>query len=72
MSFNSSVQQTSAGVAAFIAGAIVTKDEAGKLQHYPIVGYIAIAACFLSIWAASRILSADEYEERKKDAAKEA
>lgn len=66
MSFNSSVQQTSAGVAAFIAGAIVTKDEAGKLQHYPIVGYIAIAACFLSIWAASRILSADEYEERKR------
>lgn len=71
MSFNSSVQQTSAGVAAFIAGAIVTKDEAGKLQHYPIVGYIAIAACFLSIWAASRILSADEYEERKREASSE-
>lgn len=71
MSFNSSVQQTSAGVAAFIAGAIVTKDEAGKLQHYPIVGYIAIAACFLSIWAASRILSADEYEERKGKASKQ-
>ncbi|MFM2286740.1 MAG: hypothetical protein RLZZ543_2237 [Bacteroidota bacterium] len=71
MSFNSSVQQTSAGVAAFIAGAIVTKDEAGKLQHYPIVGYIAIAACFISIWAASRILSADEYEERKRELASE-
>ena len=62
MSFNSSVQQTTAGIAAFISGSIVTENGTGKLQHYPIVGYIAITACFISIWAASRIVSADEYE----------
>jgi len=72
MSFNSSVQQLSAGIAAFIAGAIVTEDTSGKLQHYPTVGYIAIVACFFSIWAASRILSADDYERQQDEKAKQA
>lgn len=61
MSFNSSVQQLSAGIAAFMSGAIVTENEAGQLQNYSVVGYIAMAACVLSIWAAYRIVSAEEY-----------
>ena len=41
---------------------IVSEYGTGKLQNYHIVGYIAILACFISIWAASRIVSADEYD----------
>ena len=72
MSFNSSVQQLSAGIAAFIAGAIVTEDASGKLHNYPTVGYIAIVACFFSIWAASRIVSADDYERQLAEKNKQA
>jgi predicted MFS family arabinose efflux permease len=61
MSFNSSVQQLTAGVAAFISGAIVTENSSGQLVNYNVVGYLAIVACFLSIWAASRIVTAEEY-----------
>jgi DHA1 family inner membrane transport protein len=71
MSFNSSVQQTSSGIAAFIAGGIVTEDVSGKLEHYPYVGYIAIVACLISIWAASRIMNADDYEELQVKSQKE-
>lgn len=71
MSFNSSVQQLTAGIAAFISGALVTEDAQGKLENYNIVGYIAMIACVFSIWAAYRIVSADEYE-RKQTALKSA
>jgi predicted MFS family arabinose efflux permease len=66
MSFNSSVQQLSAGIAAFVSGAIVTENQAGQLQNYHIVGYIAMAACVMSIWAAYRIVTADEYLQKLK------
>lgn len=55
MSFNSSVQQLSAGIAAFIAGSIVGKDQAGRLTNYNYVGYIALIAGIVAIYAATRI-----------------
>jgi len=61
MSFNSSVQQLSAGIAAFIAGSIVT-EKGGHLQNYHFAGYLAMAACVLSIWAATRLKTVDEYK----------
>lgn len=61
MSFNSSVQQLTAGVAAFISGAIVTENLSGQLVNYNVVGYLAITACIISIWAAFRIVTAEEY-----------
>jgi predicted MFS family arabinose efflux permease len=61
MSFNSSVQQLTAGVAAFISGAIVTENSSGQLVNYNVVGYLAITACIISIWAAFRIVTAEEY-----------
>lgn len=60
MSFNSSVQQLSAGVAAFIGGAIVIENEAGKLEHYNIVGYIAVVSSLFAIYAASKIFAVDQ------------
>jgi MFS transporter, DHA1 family, inner membrane transport protein len=55
MAFNSSVQQLGSGIAAFAAGAIVTKNSSGLYEHYNYVGYIAIAINLLSIFVISRI-----------------
>jgi predicted MFS family arabinose efflux permease len=56
MSINSSVQQLSSGLAAFIAGAIVTKDSStGQLQNYSIVGAIAVCASLLCIFLAKKV-----------------
>jgi predicted MFS family arabinose efflux permease len=55
MSFNSSVQQISSGIAASIAGALVTRNELGQLEHYNWVGYIALVAGVLAILAAGRV-----------------
>ncbi|MES2836132.1 MAG: MFS transporter [Bacteroidota bacterium] len=60
MSINSSVQQLSASLAAFIAGLIVQKNAAGELVNYNYVGYIAIAASLLAILVASKIKVVDE------------
>jgi predicted MFS family arabinose efflux permease len=59
MSFNSSVQQLSAGIAAFIGGAIVKEDTGGQLINYSFVGYLAIASSLFAIYAASRIYSVE-------------
>lgn len=60
MSFNSSAQQLSAGIAAFIAGSIVGKDEAGRLTNYNYVGYIALLAGIIAVYAATRIKSTEK------------
>lgn len=60
MSINSSVQQLSSSLAAFIAGLIVQKNAAGELVNYNYVGYIAIAASLLAILVASKIKIVDE------------
>lgn len=59
MSFNSSVQQISSGIAASIAGAIVTRNELGQLEHYNWVGYIALVAGIWAILAAAQVKSAE-------------
>ena len=45
--------QLGTGLAAFIAGSILTKNEAGEIVHYEIVGYIGIAISMicLLVWA---------------------
>jgi MFS transporter, DHA1 family, inner membrane transport protein len=56
MAFNASVQQLGSGVAAFIAGSIVVKNEvSGLYEHFNYVGYVAIAISLLSIIVISRI-----------------
>lgn len=50
MSINSSVQQLSASLASFIAGAIVMENANGKIDYYNIVGYIAIAAGIIAVY----------------------
>jgi predicted MFS family arabinose efflux permease len=46
-SFNAlgaAIQQVSGGVASVIAGQIVTMAPDGKLEHFPLVGYVVVAA----------------------------
>jgi len=43
-----SVQQLSGGLASLIAGHIVTMGADGKLQHFPVVGYVVVAVSLVA------------------------
>lgn len=50
-SFNSSVQQLGSGLAALVAGFIVSKEpETGKLLHYNWVGYLSIVVLLFCVY----------------------
>jgi hypothetical protein len=51
------VQQISSGLAAYMAGLIIVKDAGGHLQHYNIVGYIAIGFSLIALYVAKNIKS---------------
>lgn len=50
MSVNSSVQQISGGVAAYIAGLIVIQRPDGFLERYPIIGYVVVSTIAITIF----------------------
>lgn len=56
MSINASLQQIAGGVAAAVAGIIVTQPSKGApLQHYNVVGYVIVGISILSIFLMSRV-----------------
>ncbi|WP_192821419.1 MFS transporter [Rufibacter sp. LB8] len=56
MSVNSSVQQLASGMAAFIAGLIITNDPiTQKLQHFGTIGIIASVFTVLSMWVVTKL-----------------
>ncbi len=55
MSINTAIQQLGAGIAAYMAGIIVTQNDLGVLQHYSVVGYWAMGMALLSIYLASKL-----------------
>jgi predicted MFS family arabinose efflux permease len=55
LSFNSAVQQLSAGLASFLAGLILAEGVNGELLNYDTVGYFAIVLSLLCIPLARRI-----------------
>jgi predicted MFS family arabinose efflux permease len=55
MSLGSSVQMMSSGVASLLAGMIITRNAAGQMEHYNLVGYFAVACGMLSLWLARRL-----------------
>ncbi len=59
MSINTCVQQLGAGIAAFVAGSIVTQLPSGQLQHYNWVGYWAMGMAIFAIYLASRVKTVD-------------
>lgn len=46
---SASVQQLSGGVAALVAGYIVTVGPGGKLQHFDVVGYVVVATSLVTV-----------------------
>ncbi|NDK56700.1 MFS transporter [Pontibacter sp. BT213] len=50
MSINSSVQQLSAGVAAFVSGLIVQEAADGRLQHFNWDGILACVITLIAVW----------------------
>ncbi len=55
MALNSALQQFTLGIVTFIGGTIITNNAKGELEHYEIVGYMAIIATLISIFLAKKI-----------------
>jgi predicted MFS family arabinose efflux permease len=55
MSLGSSVQMGASGLASLLAGLIITRDAAGQMQHYNLVGYLALCFGLGSLWMAQRL-----------------
>lgn len=49
MGVNSSVAQVSGGFASALAGMIVVQTPAGKLEHYPTLGYVVVVSMIVTI-----------------------
>lgn len=49
MSVNASVQQISGGIAAVVAGLIVSESASGKLEHFDILGDVVIGSVFITV-----------------------
>ncbi|MBL8993428.1 MAG: MFS transporter, partial [Spirochaetia bacterium] len=49
MAVNSSLQQLSGGVASLLAGAIVVQTANGRMEHYPVLGYVVVGATVITI-----------------------
>ena len=49
-SLGAAIQQVSGGIAAVIAGHIVTTTADGKLEHFPLVGYVVICATLATMF----------------------
>ena len=60
MSFNSACRQLTNGVAAYLAGLIITQGENGELLHYNWVGYFAIFMGVVSIFISRKLKVVDE------------
>jgi hypothetical protein len=69
---NASVQQLSGGLAAVIAGHIVTVGADGKLQHYDTAGYVVVGTTLLTVallWYLQRKMGAQAERPQVRQAA---
>ena len=55
MAFNSAMQNLGSGIAALVAGLIMTKTHTGELLHYDWVGYCACLVGLITIWTAKKV-----------------
>jgi predicted MFS family arabinose efflux permease len=62
MSLISSAQMLASGLASLVAGLIITRSASGQMEHYNIVGYLAVASGFAAIWIVQRLKVAPEPE----------
>jgi predicted MFS family arabinose efflux permease len=59
MSMKSALQQLSIGLSSLISGAIVYIDQDGYYQNYPVLAYISIFFCLISIYLMTRLRVAE-------------
>jgi len=59
MSLNTCVRDLGAGVAASLAGFMVTTAPSGELLHFNHIGYFAVAASAFSYWIGTRVRTQD-------------
>ncbi len=55
MSLGSSVQMMSSGLASLVAGLIISRNPAGQIEHFNLVGYLAVACGIASLWIVRRL-----------------
>ena len=70
MSVNSALQQATSGLANVLAGFFVTRDPAGHLLGYPVLGYVSVAFFVLAVLCAIGLRNAAPHvaTPAKKDA----
>jgi predicted MFS family arabinose efflux permease len=66
MSVNSSIQQISGGIAAYVAGLIVVETADGKLEHYDTLSYVVAGAMIITMGMMYTIHLYVEKKERLK------
>jgi len=59
MSFSATINSVGIGLGSYLGGVIITKTPEGVVEHYNVVGYIAIAVGVLVMWLGSRIRNAE-------------
>ncbi len=55
MSLNSAVQSAGMGVAAFVGGSLISRNDTGQLQNYWMTAVVGTVASLLAIWLAGRL-----------------
>lgn len=71
MSFNSSVQQISSGIASLVAGLIIGSTISGELTNYWIVGVGSVVLSFAAIFIARKVQVLDIQQHKSTEAAAE-
>lgn len=67
MSLVSSVQMFALGLASLVSGLIISRNATGQIEHYNIVGYIAVCLGLVSLWMAKRLTTASAPQTEEKD-----
>ncbi|HEX7634515.1 MAG TPA: hypothetical protein VF427_04440, partial [Noviherbaspirillum sp.] len=55
MSLASSMQMLACSVASLTAGLIITRNAAGQIEHYNLVGYLAVTCALIAMWLAKHL-----------------
>lgn len=58
MSLVGSVQMAASGLATLVAGLIITRSTTGQIDHYNLVGYLAVTCSIMAIWIAPKLRAA--------------
>ncbi len=55
MSLISSVKMFSAALGSFVTGLVISRSATGEIEHFNLMGYVAVAFALLAIWVAQKL-----------------